>query len=163
MPKTKRKKPTKPPKPAKRKSPESPKRKPVVAGPRTRGAPKPKQKQKPRPRPAKADRPARALKAAAKKAASEIVFVKDRAAVTRDISGETIVVPVRTGAADLNAIFVLNETGSWIWEHLDGRTKAAELAQGLMKEFDISAAQARADVGVFLESLAQEGLIQAIA
>jgi hypothetical protein len=96
-----------------------------------------------------------------KDAPAERVFVKDKAAVTRQVHDETIVVPVRTGAADLEAIYVLNETGSWIWQHLDGRANSA-LVAGLVAAFDISEAQAEKDLETFLTSLEGEGLVSLV-
>lgn len=90
------------------------------------------------------------------------VFVKDSTAVTRQVSEETVVVPVRAGAADLDSIYVLNETGTWIWERLDGRTGTDALIAGLMAEFDISEAQARGDLDEFLAGLAAEGLVKSV-
>lgn len=88
------------------------------------------------------------------------VFVKDSAAVTRQVHDETIVVPVRTGAADLEAIYVLNETGTWIWHHLDGQRDMGDLVEGLVSEFDIPAKRAQRDLSTFLHSLKKEGLVQ---
>lgn len=90
------------------------------------------------------------------------IFTKDKAAVTRDVSGETVIVPVRSGVADLNAIFVLNETATWIWAQLDGKRSLNDLADGLAGEFDIARGQAEKDVLNFLAGLKAEGLVNAV-
>ncbi len=91
------------------------------------------------------------------------VFAKDGTAVTRIVNDETIIIPIHKGAADLDAIYVLNETGSWIWQQMDGRRDTTELLEGMMAEFDISAAQAHVDLDTFLDGLAKEGLIRRAA
>ncbi len=87
------------------------------------------------------------------------VFAKAGTALVRQISGETILVPVREGVADVSAIFVLNEAAQWIWQHLDGRTGANALASGMAEEFGISGNQARRDLATFVRVLRTEGLV----
>jgi len=40
-----------------------------------------------------------------------IRFVKEPDLVTRLIAGETIIVPIRDGVGDLNAVYTLNQVG----------------------------------------------------
>jgi hypothetical protein len=79
--------------------------------------------------------------------------------VSRNVGGETFVVPVRAGVANLEAIFTLNGVGSAIWEQIDGKKTVAELARALTVEFDVTEAEAAADVAAYLELLASKGLI----
>jgi hypothetical protein len=48
------------------------------------------------------------------------VFRKDIECVTRQIGDETIIVPIRANAADLTAVYTLNESASMVWRHIDG-------------------------------------------
>jgi hypothetical protein len=50
-------------------------------------------------------------------------FFKAADFVTRDIAGETIIVPVRDGVGDLNSIYTLNELGTRVWQLVDGQTQ----------------------------------------
>lgn len=80
--------------------------------------------------------------------------------VSRQIDGETVLVPIRAGAADLQFLFVLNATASWVWSHLDGRHAVPDLARGLTTEFQVPLEQAEQDVKALLGSLAELALIR---
>jgi hypothetical protein len=80
--------------------------------------------------------------------------------VSRSVGGETFVVPVRAGVADLESIFTMNEVGSAIWTRIDGQKTVDELARGLAAEFDVPEVDAAADVAAFVELLASKGLVE---
>lgn len=80
--------------------------------------------------------------------------------VSRKVGGETFVVPVRAGVANLEAIFTLNGVGSAVWQHIDGKTSIAELAHAITVEFKVTEAEAAADVAAFVELLASKGLVE---
>jgi hypothetical protein len=80
--------------------------------------------------------------------------------VSRSIGGETFVVPVRAGVADLEAIFTMNEIGTAIWTRIDGQNSVDDLARALAAEFDVTDAEAAADVAAFVELLASKGLVE---
>jgi hypothetical protein len=80
--------------------------------------------------------------------------------VSRSVGGETFVVPVRAGVADLEAIFTMNEVGTAIWTRMDGKTDVDEIARGLAAEFDVDAVVAAADVAAFVALLAAKGLVE---
>jgi len=79
--------------------------------------------------------------------------------VTRLIGDEMVIVPVRAGVANLEAIFTLNPVGAAIWRRIDGRATPRELADGLAGEFAVTPEQALADVNDFLTLLAAKGLL----
>lgn len=79
--------------------------------------------------------------------------------VTRQIAGETIIVPVRDNVADLDAIYTLNEVGSRIWQLIDEPTPIGEIARRISEEFDVSASQAAEETSAFLTELHTIGLI----
>ena len=80
--------------------------------------------------------------------------------VSRSVGGETFVVPVRAGVADLESIFTMNEVGTAIWTRIDGQKTVDELARGLAAEFDVTEVEAAADVTAFVELLASKGLVE---
>jgi hypothetical protein len=89
-------------------------------------------------------------------------FVRSGAVVTREIGGETIVVPVRGGVGDLTGLFTFNEIAAGIWQLLsEGRT-ADEVVLWVEEHYEVSEEQARADVGGFLEELRQQGLVDEV-
>lgn len=94
--------------------------------------------------------------------ASVIVQRSDdrRSFVTRDIGGETLVVPVTGHVMDLESIYVLNPVASRIWELLGSPTTADHIADVVAAEFAVPEKDAAADVAEFLDSLRTRGLIQ---
>ena len=83
-----------------------------------------------------------------------------RSFVTRQIAGETLVVPVSGHVMDLQSIFVLNPVASRIWELLGAPTTADLIADAIAAEFAVSRQHAAGDVVEFLETLGDRGLIQ---
>ena len=53
----------------------------------------------------------------------------------------------------------LNVTGSFIFEHLERGESESQIIEGLSQRFCISRDVAQADVGDFLKSIEQEGLV----
>jgi hypothetical protein len=83
--------------------------------------------------------------------------------VSRTIAGDVIIVPVRGGVGDLDAIFTLNSVGASIWKLIDGGTSTEALAAAIAREYQVSQATAREDVTEFLQLLSDKGLIAARA
>ena len=90
-------------------------------------------------------------------------FIKDKNLVTRSIAGETLIVPVRTGIADLDYIYALNEVGSRVWELLDERRPVREIVAAISSEYEVTPEQAARDIGELLSSLEAAGLIRGTA
>ncbi|OLC54835.1 MAG: hypothetical protein AUH92_03370 [Acidobacteria bacterium 13_1_40CM_4_69_4] len=80
--------------------------------------------------------------------------------VARRVAGEYLLVPVRSGAAQMDYIFTANEIGSVIFRLLDGRREAAEIARLVSEEFQVDEESARADVLEFLSTLLGAGLVE---
>ena len=91
---------------------------------------------------------------------SKQYFTKDSDLVTRNIGGETIIVPVRSNVGDLDSIYNLNEVGTTIWELLDGKTNVSQIAEAIQEEYEVSKEEAEKDAFEFLESLQAAGLIR---
>jgi hypothetical protein len=83
-----------------------------------------------------------------------------RSFVTRQIAGETLIVPVTGHVMDLESLYVLNEVGSRIWELLREPTTADRIADVVAGEFDVSRERAAEDVAEFLDSLGTRGLVR---
>jgi hypothetical protein len=88
-------------------------------------------------------------------------FSKGSDLVTRDIAGETIIVPVRDGVGDLNSIYTLNELGTRIWQFIDGTTHVKEMVETITEEYEVSEEEAAKDINEYLASLETAGLIHA--
>jgi len=79
--------------------------------------------------------------------------------VARVIAGEKLIVPVRGNLADMQNIFTVDEVGSFIWDSINGKRSMGDIVALISDEFDVSEAEAAADLREFLESLKKAGLI----
>jgi hypothetical protein len=79
--------------------------------------------------------------------------------VTREVAGETILVPIRGTLASLQQIFVLNPVAAFIWDQLDGERSLGELCEAVLERFDVTPAAARSDLLELVEGLLTAGLI----
>ena len=87
-------------------------------------------------------------------------FTKEGDLVTRDVAGESIIVPIKGHVGDLEGVFTLNELGATIWQLINGQTTARELVEAVRNEYDVGAAEAEKDVVDFLRSLEDAGLVR---
>lgn len=92
-----------------------------------------------------------------------MVFRQIDHVVTREVAGEFLLVPVKGRLADLQQIFAVNEVGRFIWEQLDGRRDLAQLHAALLHRFDVSPAQAQADLGEFIHQLRAAELLEEVS
>jgi hypothetical protein len=79
--------------------------------------------------------------------------------VFRDIAGEHLLVPVRTGLAHIDYLYTTDEVGSFILSLLDGRRDVADVARRVSAEFEVDEERARADVVAYLSDLREVGLV----
>lgn len=73
--------------------------------------------------------------------------------ILRDVAGSHVVVPVGKTTADFNGMITLNETGSFLWKQLSEEVEREELIARLTAEYEVTPAQAAADVDAFLQKL----------
>ena len=78
--------------------------------------------------------------------------------VARRVAGEYLLVPVRSGAAQMDFIFTANEIGSAIFRQLDGSRDGRAIARQLTREFDVDEERAQRDVVEFLRALCEAQL-----
>jgi hypothetical protein len=79
--------------------------------------------------------------------------------VSRDIADDTIIVPIRGGVGDLNAIFTLNAVGATIWKLIDGATPLERLAGAVVNAYEVTLDKAARDVDEFVKLLIDKGLL----
>jgi Coenzyme PQQ synthesis protein D (PqqD) len=89
------------------------------------------------------------------------VFRKRGEIVSREIAGETILVPIKGKLADMQQIFSLNSVAAYVWDHLDGQKDSEKLLAELMDHFDVGREEAERDIHEFVEELLKAGLIEA--
>ena len=88
-------------------------------------------------------------------------FTKETNFVLREIAGETIIVPIRANAGELDSIYTLNEVGTEIWRLVDGQTTTTQIAKTISTIFEVSPEEAERDTIEFLSTLKVAGLIHA--
>jgi hypothetical protein len=89
----------------------------------------------------------------------ETRYRKDPSIVSRQIAGETILVPIRRNVGDLESIYTLNETAALAWSLFDDQHSLAQICKQIVEEYEVSPEQAQADL---LELVTQLSHIQAI-
>ncbi len=78
----------------------------------------------------------------------------------KEIAGDFMV--IRTGASlvDLTDSFTLNESAALLWRTLEKGAEKADLIEALTSEYDVSDAEADADVDAFLAFLKQKDMLE---
>lgn len=91
------------------------------------------------------------------------VYAKHPDYVQRDVAGECILVPVRRSLKDSNSIYVLNETGAALWQHLDGTCTVRDICAAFLEEYDVTPDQLHQDFDTLLADLLSIQAIQEVA
>jgi len=86
-------------------------------------------------------------------------YVRSSTVVSREIAGETLVVPVRGGVGDLDSIFSFNGLGSDLWNLLQAGTSIEEMAVWVEERYEVTFEQALTDINAFMDELSQAGLV----
>lgn len=85
---------------------------------------------------------------------------KNSKIVARKTGSEYVLIPVSDNIADMEAVYTLNETGAFIWDLIDGKRSIEEIAEELVKEFDVDSPTATKDVNELVEDLAEYLVIE---
>jgi hypothetical protein len=86
-------------------------------------------------------------------------YEKASSVVTREIVGETILVPIRKNVGDLESIYTLNETASRIWALMDGQRSVGEIRDRIVEEFEVGEEEAERDLVELLEQMEAVGVV----
>lgn len=92
-----------------------------------------------------------------------MVFRKREEIVSREIAGETILVPIRGKLVDLQHIFSLNPVAAHIWQALDGEKTLAEIRDSVLEAFEVERDPVSADMQEFVAELVSAELIEETA
>ena len=87
-------------------------------------------------------------------------YNKEKEFVTREIAGETVIVPVKGNVGDLNSIYTLNEIGTRIWQLIDGKKNVGQVIEVICSVYEVTPEEAEKDAVDFLKSLEKAGLIR---
>jgi len=67
---------------------------------------------------------------------AEVILRKNPNVVSRIIGNEMILLPIYRNSDEINCIYTLNKSASFVWENLDGKTPLGKIKQKILKEFD---------------------------
>lgn len=74
--------------------------------------------------------------------------------IARVIDGEAIIVDFKTGDH-----YSLNSVGTLVWEMADGKHSIKDIVAAILQRYDISEAQARADLSELVSDMENENLV----
>lgn len=77
----------------------------------------------------------------------------------REIGGESFLVPLGTTVYDSNGLFILTETGAFLWDLLPQVGGEEDLLRSMLEEYEVDESTARADVREFLDKLRELDII----
>lgn len=86
-------------------------------------------------------------------------LVRSTSIVSREIAGETVVVPICRGIGDLDFVYTFNALGTQLWRLLEKSRTEPELVAWVAEQYDVDETQAREDVRSFLTDLQEVGLV----
>lgn len=87
------------------------------------------------------------------------IFSKPPGIVTRNIGGETLLVPVTGKLADMQRLFFLDPTSEFIWQRINGTTTVRAILDSVTDAFDVDPPTAESDLLEFMAELVESGLI----
>ena len=77
----------------------------------------------------------------------------------RQIAGTWVALPLGSATVDFTGMLTLNESGVILWRLLEGGCTKEEMADALVKEYEVNYDEALADVEVFIKKLDDAGCI----
>ena len=80
--------------------------------------------------------------------------------VLRQVAGTWIVLPVAEKTVNFNGMLTLNETGIMLWHLLEKGSTREALAEALTDEYDVTYAEALADVDEYIGKLERAGCLE---
>jgi hypothetical protein len=95
-------------------------------------------------------------------AKTSVRLTRNTAIVSREVAGETIVVPICRGVGDLDSVYTFNSVGKSLWRFLEQGRTAEELANWVATHYQVEAEQAARDVQSYLTELQEIGLIRVL-
>lgn len=79
--------------------------------------------------------------------------------VLREVAGQAVVIATGEASKTFHGMVKLNGTGRDIWNGLAQGLDADAIAAGLVRDYDVDAARARADVDAFIAKMSAEGFL----
>ncbi len=83
------------------------------------------------------------------------ILSHSKSVVTTKTGNEYVLVPVANNIADMNSMYTLNETGAFIWEHINGINCVEVIINELTEEYEIDYSTAYKDVFTFIDDMSK--------
>ena len=80
--------------------------------------------------------------------------------VLHKVGGEHVVVPVGKRTKEFSGMIRLNETGAFLWSHMEGSFTLDSLTGALVAHYDVSEETAAATVARFIENMRSANLLE---
>jgi hypothetical protein len=87
-------------------------------------------------------------------APAAVFWQKNPALAWREIDDETIII-----SPNDSVMHELNDTGSFLWKNIDGRKSAAELAELLVENYEVTPEIALSDTEALLQEMSSRKLV----
>lgn len=91
------------------------------------------------------------------------LYLRSKTVVSRQVAGETLVVPIRGKVGDLAYIYSFNDTGSALWATLEHPRSLEDLTLLLHQEFEVTWDDAQRDANAFVQEIQAAGLLAEVA
>src|SRR5258708_31442781 len=85
---------------------------------------------------------------------ASVTWQKNPALAWREIDDETVII-----SPNDSVMHELNDTGSFLWENIDGKKSAAELAELLAENYQVTPDMALSDTQALLEQIASRNMV----
>lgn len=79
--------------------------------------------------------------------------------VLRNIAGNWVALPLGNATIDFTGMLNINESGVILWRLLEGGCTREEMADALLKEYEVGYDEALADVDEFISKLDKAGCV----
>ena len=92
----------------------------------------------------------------------QVLLVRNSATVSREIAGETLVVPICSGIGDMEAVYTFNGLGGQLWHLLEESHAEADLIAWVTRNYHVGPDVAAADIQNFVADLKEIGLVKQV-
>jgi len=89
---------------------------------------------------------------------ASVTWQKNPALAWREIDDETVII-----SPNDSVMHELNDTGSFLWKNIDGKKSAAELAELLAENYQVTPDMALSDTQALLEEMSSRKLVVTVA
>jgi hypothetical protein len=83
------------------------------------------------------------------------ILSHSKSIVTTKTGNEYVLVPVANNIADMNSVYTLNETGAFIWEHINGENSVEDIINEMTTEFEVDYVTASNDLFSFIDEMSK--------